>query len=77
MGIKNTAGINHSREKVLRSVEQVEEVLNRVKSELANEVKEDDVSVSHANPEWWMASSTELTKAIAEHDVAVAYGMGN
>jgi len=77
MGIKNIAGINYSREKVLRSVASVEEVLNRMKSELANEVKEDDVSVSHANLEWWMASSTELTKAIAEHDVAIAYGMGN
>jgi len=76
MSIKNTAGINFSREKVLRQVEAVESSLNRVKADLANEVKEDDVSVNHANMERWLATSGELTRAINEHDVAVAYGFG-
>jgi len=76
MAIKNVAGINYSREKVLRQVTAVEEVLNRIKSELADEVKEDDVSLSHANVKWWLATSTELTTVIGEHDVAIAYGMG-
>jgi hypothetical protein len=76
MGIKNTAGINYQRQKVLDAVASVEEVLERIKTELGQDVKEDDVSVSHVNMEWWLASSTKLTQASAEHDVAVAYGMG-
>ena len=53
----------------------VEEVLERIKSELADEVKEDDTSVSRANLEWLLASNSGLVKAVAEHEVSVAYGM--
>ena len=75
MAIKNPVVINYQREKVLAQAATVQNLLNRIKSDLASEVKEDDTCVSHANLEWWLASSSELTKEIAAYDVAVAQGV--
>jgi hypothetical protein len=75
MSIKNPEGINIGRENVLEQVKQAEEVLERIKSDLTWEVQEDDAGVNHASMDRWLDCSTKLTKAIGEHDVAIAYGM--
>jgi len=74
--MKNLVGMNEQRRRVLIAVDGMQVILDRIKSDLAEEVTEKSTSVSGVNLEWYLASHIALVKAINAHDVSVAYAVG-